>query len=140
MANQCIAQTPLAYGFPLLIKGLLESGVTRAPEQEIVSADSTRLTYREFAERVGRLAHWRRGSAAGARPRSPGAWARHLRWLRHVGDLSPLDALRSQAEMTSWAFERQVEKWCLPPRSFTPTMSPGIIPSSTGATCWSRAS
>jgi hypothetical protein len=29
MANQCIAQTPSAYGFPLLIKGLLESGVTR---------------------------------------------------------------------------------------------------------------
>jgi fatty-acyl-CoA synthase len=55
MANQCIAQTPSAYGFPLLIKGLLESGVTRNPEQEIVSADSTRLTYRQFAERVGRL-------------------------------------------------------------------------------------
>ena len=56
MANQGIAQTPSAYGFPLLIKGLLESGVTRDPEQEIVSADSTRLTYRQFAERVGRLA------------------------------------------------------------------------------------
>ena len=56
MANLCIAQTPSAYGFPLLIKGLLESGVTRNPEQEIVSADSTRLTYRQFAERVGRLA------------------------------------------------------------------------------------
>ena len=54
--SRCIAQTPLAYGFPLLIKGLLESGVTRNPEQEIVSADSTRLTYRQFAERVGRLA------------------------------------------------------------------------------------
>ena len=56
VASQCIAKTPSASGFPLLIKGLLESGVTRAPEQEIVSADSTRLTYREFAERVGRLA------------------------------------------------------------------------------------
>ncbi|MBV8277141.1 MAG: long-chain fatty acid--CoA ligase [Verrucomicrobia bacterium] len=56
MANQCVAQTQSAYGFSLLIKGLLESGVTRAPEQEIVSADSTRLTYREFAKRVGRLA------------------------------------------------------------------------------------
>jgi fatty-acyl-CoA synthase len=56
MAHQCFAQTPSAYGFPLLIKSLLESGVTRAPEQEIVSADSTRLTYRGFGERVGRLA------------------------------------------------------------------------------------
>ena len=56
MGSQYIGQTPSAYCFPLLIKGLLESGVMRAPEQEIVSADSTRLTYREFAERVGRLA------------------------------------------------------------------------------------
>ena len=56
MKTQISAQTPSAYGFPLLIKGLLESGVTRDPEQEIVSADRNRLTYREFAERVGRLA------------------------------------------------------------------------------------
>jgi fatty-acyl-CoA synthase len=56
MTNQCIPQTPSAYGFPLLIKGLLESGVTRAPEQEIVSANRIRFTYREFAERVGKLA------------------------------------------------------------------------------------
>jgi fatty-acyl-CoA synthase len=56
MANQCIAQTPSAYGFPLLIKALLEAGVTRAPKQEIVSANGNRLTYQVFAERVGRLA------------------------------------------------------------------------------------
>ena len=56
MAHQCFAPTSSASGFPLLIKGLLESGVTRDPEQEIVSADSARLTYRQFAERVGRLA------------------------------------------------------------------------------------
>ena len=56
MASQYIAQTPAAYGFPLLIKGLLESGVTRAPEQEIVSSNQNRLTYREFDERVRRLA------------------------------------------------------------------------------------
>lgn len=56
MASQCIAQTPSAFGSPLLIKGLLASGVTRAPEQEIVSANTTRLTYRKFAERVARLA------------------------------------------------------------------------------------
>src|ERR1700750_2665796 len=56
MADQRFAQTPPAVGFPLLVKGLLESGVTRDPEQEIVSVGSTRLTYRQFAERVGRLA------------------------------------------------------------------------------------
>jgi fatty-acyl-CoA synthase len=51
-----VIERPSAYGFPLLIKGLLESGVTRAPEQEIVSANQNRFTYWEFAERVGRLA------------------------------------------------------------------------------------
>ena len=56
VASQYIAETPSAYGFPLLIKGLLESGIKRAPEQEIVSANQNRFTYREFAERVGRLA------------------------------------------------------------------------------------
>ena len=56
MANRCIAQTPSAYGCPLLINALLEAGVTRSPEQEIVSADGSRLTYQQFAERVGRLA------------------------------------------------------------------------------------
>jgi fatty-acyl-CoA synthase len=56
MAHQRFAKTRSACGFPLLIKGLLESGVTRDPEQEIVSADRTRLTYRQFAERVARLA------------------------------------------------------------------------------------
>jgi hypothetical protein len=49
IANQCIAQTPSAYGFPLLIKALLGAGVTRAPKQEIVSANGTRLTYQVFA-------------------------------------------------------------------------------------------
>jgi fatty-acyl-CoA synthase len=56
MADQRFAQTPSASGFPLLIKGLLESGVTRDPQQEIVSAECTRFTYWQFAERVGRLA------------------------------------------------------------------------------------
>jgi fatty-acyl-CoA synthase len=56
VASQYIVQTPSACGFPLLIKSLLKSGVTRAPEQEIVSANQNRFTYREFAERVGRLA------------------------------------------------------------------------------------
>ncbi|MBV8967611.1 MAG: fatty acid--CoA ligase [Verrucomicrobia bacterium] len=56
MAGKRVEQTPSAYGFPLLIKDLLEFGVSRAPEQEIVYADKNRLTYREFADRVGRLA------------------------------------------------------------------------------------
>src|SRR5437867_10839219 len=56
MTSQTIQTTPSAYGYPLLIKRLLEHGVARAPEQEIVYGDKKRLTYRELAERVGRLA------------------------------------------------------------------------------------
>ena len=53
------AATPLstssAHG-DLLIRRLLDAGLRRAPEQEIVYADKRRLSYREFGERVGRLA------------------------------------------------------------------------------------
>ena len=49
-------RTASAYGYPLLIKQLLADGLSRAPQQQIVYADSKRLTYREFGERVGRLA------------------------------------------------------------------------------------
>jgi len=35
---------------------LLESGVARAPDQEIVSTNQNRFTYQAFAERVARLA------------------------------------------------------------------------------------
>jgi fatty-acyl-CoA synthase len=56
VASQYNTQTPSAYGFPLLIKGLLESGVARAPDQVIVSANQHRFTYRQLADRVARLA------------------------------------------------------------------------------------
>jgi len=45
-----------AHAHPLLIKALLEEGVTRAPGQEIVYADRTRRSYLDLRERVGRLA------------------------------------------------------------------------------------
>jgi fatty-acyl-CoA synthase len=56
MAERLIDRAASAYAYPLLIRGLFRSGITRAPEQEIVYADHRRLTYREFGERVGRLA------------------------------------------------------------------------------------
>jgi fatty-acyl-CoA synthase len=56
VASQYNPQTPSAYCYPLLIKGLLESGVARAPDQKIVSANQNRFTYRELADRVARLA------------------------------------------------------------------------------------
>jgi fatty-acyl-CoA synthase len=54
MTSHYSAQTQAASG--LSIKGLLESGVARAPDQEIVSTNQNRFTYQAFAERVARLA------------------------------------------------------------------------------------
>jgi len=51
-----IERTPSAYGYPLLLKHLLHAPLAHSPDQEIVYRDLMRHTYREFAERVGRLA------------------------------------------------------------------------------------
>jgi len=48
--------TPSAYEFPLLIKHLLKAPIAYDPEQEIVYRDAARFTYKEFHERVARLA------------------------------------------------------------------------------------
>ncbi|AIG99022.1 Acyl-CoA synthetase (AMP-forming)/AMP-acid ligase II [Archaeoglobus fulgidus DSM 8774] len=45
-----------AYNYQLLLKHILESGVTYAPKQEIVYRDLKRFTYRDIYERVHRLA------------------------------------------------------------------------------------
>ena len=52
MARHRIEQPPSADGFPLLIKGLPESGVKRARQQDIVVPIRNRFSYREFAERL----------------------------------------------------------------------------------------
>jgi fatty-acyl-CoA synthase len=46
-----------AYAYPLLIKHLLTSSMLTAPNQEIVSGDLCRYTYREFHKRIGQLAN-----------------------------------------------------------------------------------
>lgn len=56
MTAHVIERTPSAVEQPLLIGAILETGVRSAPEQEIVYADKKRMTYREMAERVRRLA------------------------------------------------------------------------------------
>jgi fatty-acyl-CoA synthase len=56
MAGKQIAHTSSAYGYPLLIRSLLRTGLAAAPEQQIVYSDRKRLTYRAFGERVARLA------------------------------------------------------------------------------------
>ena len=66
MTAMTVEPTASAYGYPLLIKRLLEAGLSRAPDQEIVYADRLRLSYRQFGERVSRLASGL--SALGVRP------------------------------------------------------------------------
>lgn len=56
MPIKIIPPTPSAYTYPLLIKHLLHAPMVRAPDQEIVYRDLRRRTYRDFRERIGRLA------------------------------------------------------------------------------------
>src|SRR5262252_8042447 len=51
-----IERSAAAYSCPLLIKHLLDSALLRAPEQEIVYRSQARFSYRDFRDRVGRLA------------------------------------------------------------------------------------
>src|SRR5215468_4715500 len=51
-----IAAAQSAYHYPLLIKHLWHAPLLQAADQEIVYRDLRRFTYREFRERVGRLA------------------------------------------------------------------------------------
>ncbi|MEO1839971.1 MAG: AMP-binding protein, partial [Pseudomonadota bacterium] len=57
MTDHKIYRTPSAYGYPLLIKQLLNTLDLRHPSQEIVYADRLRYTYRDFKKRVARLAN-----------------------------------------------------------------------------------
>ncbi len=54
--DHTIQRTPSAYGYPLLIKQLLHTPRYFDPDQEIVYRDLWRYTYRDFFERLDRLA------------------------------------------------------------------------------------
>ena len=56
MSYSLIEATPSAYAYPLLIKSLLHSGLTNAPNQQIVYADRKRYDYITLRQRIGRLA------------------------------------------------------------------------------------
>ncbi len=57
MPAKLIQPTASAYQFPLLIKNLLRTPLIYSPEQEIVYRDQMRYTYRDFGQRVGKLAN-----------------------------------------------------------------------------------
>jgi fatty-acyl-CoA synthase len=56
MPVRIIEGTPSAYAYPLLIKQLLHTPLSIAPEKEIVYRGEIRHTYRALRERIGRLA------------------------------------------------------------------------------------
>jgi fatty-acyl-CoA synthase len=57
MPAKIIAPTPSAYTFPLLIKNILLTPLSVAPDQEIVYRDQFRYSYKDFNSRVHRLAN-----------------------------------------------------------------------------------
>lgn len=75
-----IGQTPAsnAYDYPLLLKHLLHTPLAYYPDREIVYAQGARLTYRQFRQRIGRLADALTG--LGARP---GSTVAVLDWDSH---------------------------------------------------------
>jgi fatty-acyl-CoA synthase len=56
MTARVIERTPSAVDQPLVIGSILQAGVRTAGEQEIIYADKKRMSYREMAERINRLA------------------------------------------------------------------------------------
>ena len=65
MALRHVPSTPSAYNYQLLIKHLLRTPLTYAPDQEIVYRDRMRYTYTEFGRRVARLANALTGLGVG---------------------------------------------------------------------------
>jgi fatty-acyl-CoA synthase len=54
--NNLIETTPSAYAYPLIIKQLFNAPLVNNPEQEIVYRDQVTISYRQWKERVNRLA------------------------------------------------------------------------------------
>lgn len=57
MQQELRGSTPSAYAYPLLIKHLLHTPLSQAPDQEIVYRGSQRYTYTTLNERIARLAN-----------------------------------------------------------------------------------
>ena len=73
-----ITRTPSAHDAPLSIGQILDHGVAKAPDQEIVYGDRLRYTYTTLAERVRRLA-----SALAALGVEPGSTVAIMDWDSH---------------------------------------------------------
>ena len=78
MPLHAIDVTPSAYAYPLLIKQLLHSARATAGEQEVVYRDQSRYSYRQFFERISRLASALSGLDVG-----PGSTVAVMDWDSH---------------------------------------------------------
>ncbi len=61
MQTRLITPTPSAYSYPLLIKHLLRTPLSYAPDQEIIYRDKVRYTYTQLGKRVAKLANALKG-------------------------------------------------------------------------------
>lgn len=57
MSDNLIVRTQSAYSYPLIIKNMFLAPIVDNPDQEIIYRDSLRFTYREFRDRVRKLAN-----------------------------------------------------------------------------------
>lgn len=57
MGVKIIEKCESAYTYPLLIKNILKNSLIRSPNQEIIYRDQIKYTYKEFHQRVGKLAN-----------------------------------------------------------------------------------
>ncbi len=73
-----IKKTPSAYDYQLLIKHIFNAPIYYDPDQEIVYRNLKRLTYREFKERVHRIAHGLKSMGIG-----PGKTVGVMDWDTH---------------------------------------------------------
>ncbi len=78
MNPNTIEVTASAYGYPLLIKQLLHGVKATAGDQEIVYRDQCRYSYRQFFERISRLANALAGLGVG-----PGHTVAVMDWDSH---------------------------------------------------------
>jgi len=76
--DNLIVKAESAYGYPLLIKNLMFAPVVDNPDQEIVYRGTLRFTYRQFHERVRRLA-----AALGKIGVAPGDTVAVMDWDSH---------------------------------------------------------
>ncbi|MBF0231639.1 MAG: fatty acid--CoA ligase [Desulfamplus sp.] len=57
MGVKIIEKCESAYTYPLLIKNILKNSLIRSPNQEIIYRDQMKYTYRDFHQRVAKLAN-----------------------------------------------------------------------------------